>query len=342
MQKQMGKIQSGFWVGLVLTVAVLAGAVAFVLFDASGTKSTLGPEYTYDIKQYAEIDPALILYQQVGKPIETDFQNTNAIAVGVVGKIYIAGDEEMAIYSPHIPEPIKIGLDAEPTCIAVEQNGTMIVGVESYIVFIDKAGVETNRWKVSAENAVLTAIAIDKDNVFTADAVNKVIWRYDRKGTLLNKIGEKDENRNIPGIVVPSPYFDIATASDGLLRVVNPGRHLIEAYTVDGDREWVWGKASVSIEGFSGCCNPINFAILPDGGFVTCEKGLVRVKVYDADGNFTGVVAGPDQLGWIEPLRVCETVEQCSSKGFDVAVGSDGRIYILDMVRNNVRIFEKK
>ena len=65
MQKQMGKIQSGFWVGLVLTVAVLAGAVAFVLFDASGTKSTLGPEYTYDIKQYAEIDPALILYQQV-------------------------------------------------------------------------------------------------------------------------------------------------------------------------------------------------------------------------------------------------------------------------------------
>ena len=26
----------------------------------------------------------------------------------------------------------------------------------------------------------------------------------------------------------------------------------------------------------------------------------------------------------------------------DVAVGTDGRIYILDMVRNNVRIFEKK
>jgi hypothetical protein len=207
---------------------------------------------------------------------------------------------------------------------------------------MDKMGVETERWQVAADNALLTALAADKDNVFAADAVNKVIWRYDRQGNLLNKIGVKDPERNIPGFVIPSPYFDIAMGDDGLLRVVNPGRHLIEAYTVNGDREWAWGKAAVRVEGFSGCCNPINFAILPDGGFVTCEKGLVRVKVYDADGQFVGVVAGPDQLGWVEPLRVCLTPEECSSKGFDVAADSAGRIYILDMVRHNVRVFEKK
>ena len=341
MRQRLGKIQSGFWIGLVLVIAILAGIVAFVLFDASGVKSTLPPEYSYDIEQYAKIDPALILYEQVGETIDTDFEATHAIAVGVDGKIYIAGDREIAVYTSDGNAIRQIELEGEPTCITTESDGTMIVGVESYIVFVDRSGVETDRWETSAENAILTAVAMDKGNVFTADAVNKVIWRYDREGHLQNKIGQKDEDRNIPGIVVPSPYFDIAMAADGLLRVVNPGRHLIEAYTADGDREWVWGKASVSVEGFSGCCNPINFAILPDGGFVTCEKGLVRIKVYDADGNFTGVVAGPDQLGWVEPLRVCETVQQCSSKGFDVAVDTNGRIYVLDMVRNNVRIFEK-
>ena len=66
-------------------------------------------------------------------------------------------------------------------------------------------------------------------------------------------------------------------ASDGLLRVVNPGRHRIEAYTFDGDLEFSWGKVSVGIEGFCGCCNPVNFAILSDGSFITCEKGLTRV-----------------------------------------------------------------
>lgn len=311
------------------------------MFDASGTKETLGPEYSYDIKEYARIDPALILYQQSGKTIPLDFEKTHAIAVGDEGNIYIAGDERIAVYDTDDRLTKQIELGAEPTCITVDADGTMIIGVAGMIEMIDAYGVETARWDMPKSNAILTAIAITKDNIFAADAVNKVIWRYDRKGKLLSKIGEKDPERNIPGFIIPSPYFDIAMAADGLLRAVDPGRHLIEAYTVDGDREWFWGKPSVKVDGFSGCCNPINFAILPDGGFVTSEKGLVRVKVYDANGNFVGVVAGPDQLGWVEPLRVCETPEQCSSKGFDVAVDSQGRIYILDMVRNNIRIFEK-
>lgn len=345
MKERMGKIQSGLLIAVVLIVAVVAGAIAFVMFDASGTKTTLGPEYTYDIKQYAKIDPALILYRQVGETIETDFEVTNAVAVDAEGRIYLAGDEKIAVFTPDGDVVKQIELGAEPTCLAVDNDGTMIIGLVDTIEVLDSNGVETGRWKVTADasdEVLLTSIAVDKDSVFAADAVNKVIGRYDRNGVLQNQIGAKDKDRNIPGFIVPSPYFDVAMASDGLLRVVNPGRHLIEAYTVNGDREWSWGKPSVGVEGFSGCCNPINFALLPDGGFVTAEKGLVRVKVYDADGNFVGVVAGPDQLDWVEPLRVCLTPEECSAKGFDVAADSNGRITILDMVRNHIRVFEKK
>ena len=95
MKKPKGKIQSGLLTGLVLAVAIGAGVVAFILFDASGTKSNLGPEYSYDIEQYAKIDPSLIIYQQVGEPIDTDFDKTTAIAMGADGQICIAGDERI-------------------------------------------------------------------------------------------------------------------------------------------------------------------------------------------------------------------------------------------------------
>ena len=342
MRNPKGKIQSGILTGLVLAAAIVAGLVAFFFFDASGTKSTLGPEYTYDIEQYTKIDPSLILYQQVGEAIETDFQKTHAIAIGADGKLYIAGDEKITIYTPGFSVQSEVELKGEPTCVEVETDGTIVVCVGSDVIFINPAGVEIDRWTVPADNAILTSIATDKSNVFVADAVNKLVWRFDRDGNIVGKIGPKDADRNIPGIVIPSPYFDIASYPDGLLRVVNPGRHWIEAYTVDGDREWYWGTSGVGIEGFSGCCNPVALAVLPDGGFVTAEKGLVRVKVYDADGEFVGVVAGPKQLGWIGPMRVCKTPEECKAKGFDIAVDDQGRIYILDTVRNVIRIFEKK
>ena len=342
MKNPKGKIQSGLLTGLVLAVAIGAGVVAFILFDASGTKSTLGPEYSYDIEQYAKIDPSLIVYQQTGEPIKTDFEKTSAVAVGADGRIYIAGDEKITIYTSGFSVQTEVELKGEPTCVEVETDGTMVVCVKSDVIFINPTGVEIDRWTIPADNAILTSVTMDNENVFVADAVNKLVWRLDHDGNVVGKIGQKDPDRNIPGIVIPSAYFDIASYPDGLLRVVNPGRHWIEAYTSDGDREWYWGTSGVNIKGFSGCCNPVALAVLPDGGFVTAEKGLVRVKVYDADGEFVGVVAGPDQLGWVEPLRICKTPEECKAKGFDVAVDKQGRIYVLDTLRNVVRIFEKK
>ena len=191
------------------------------------------------------------------------------------------------------------------------------------------------------EDAVLTSIAVSKSDVFVADAGNRVVLRYDTAGKLIKSIGRKDENRNIPGFVIPSPYFDLAIGSDGLLRVVNPGRHRIEAYTFDGDLEFWWGQFSTSIEGFCGCCNPVNFAILEDDSFVTCEKGLIRAKIYDPDGKFVGVVAGPEQLVEGGASRVCTTTAECQAGGFDAAIDMQGRVLVLDTIKNVVRTFVK-
>ena len=72
----------------------------------------------------------------------------------------------------------------------------------------------------------------------------------------------------------------------------------------------------------------MNFAILPDSRFVTCEKGIPRVKVYSADGVFESVVAGAELFAQSEVVIAP-----------DVAVDSRGRIMVLDQVGKAVRIF---
>ena len=85
----------------------------------------------------------------------------------------------------------------------------------------------------------------------------------------------------------------------------------------------------MDIEGFCGCCNPSHITILDDGKFVTSEKGIPRVKVYNRLGTLESVVSGPGQF--LE-----------GTEGLDLARDSNGTIYVLDPMKKAVRIFEKK
>lgn len=82
-------------------------------------------------------------------------------------------------------------------------------------------------------------------------------------------------------------------------------------------------------EGFSGCCNPAHFTFLPDGRFVTSEKGLVRVKTYKPSGEFDGVVAAPVKFNE-------------EGKAPDIATDAAGNVYALDFDKKMIRVFEPK
>ena len=320
-------------IGLLITVLVVVGVAAVVLFNMIGEKgSGLGKEFVYDIEDMIKIDPALILYSESAEPIETGFNKSFGIAVDSVGTIYAVGDNAVRLFDGGGNSQGEIRLDSKPRCVAVSKNGKIYIGVKNHVRVYDSEKKHLASWPHLDDDAVLTSIAVLKDDIFAADAGNRIVLHYDTNGKLLNLIGGKNEARNIPGFVIPSPYFDLAIADDGLLRVVNPGMHRIEAYTFGGDLEFWWGTYSPNIEGFCGCCNPVNFAILKDGGFVTVEKGLVRAKIYDADGKFAGVVAGPEQL-----IKACDV----KTSGFDLAIDSKQQVLVLDTIRNVIRTFAK-
>ncbi len=48
-------------------------------------------------------------------------------------------------------------------------------------------------WQGINDDSLLTSIAIWKNDVFVADAGNRIVLHYDITGTLVNRIGEKNE-----------------------------------------------------------------------------------------------------------------------------------------------------
>jgi hypothetical protein len=318
---------SNIVIGVMLILAIVAGVVAVMRMDPWAERQSSPPDDA--------IDPALIRYEQTGR-ITVPMRHVQSLAVGPHDQIYVAGDKAIRVFARNRAKYAEIALKEEPKCIAVggEQHvspGRIYVGMEEHVEVLDADGTPLKTWETLGEGAMLTAIALGEEDVFLADAGNRIVWRFDASGKLKGRIGAPDKARNIPGFVIPSRYFDAAVGPDGLLYVVNPRALKILAFTPDGDLEFSWGSGSPTIEGFCGCCNPAHFTILtlPDRSFrfVTAEKGIPRVKVYSAKGEFECVVAGPEQV---------------SSVAVDVAADRRGRILVLDPAAGSVRIFERK
>jgi DNA-binding beta-propeller fold protein YncE len=207
------------------------------------------------------------------------------------------------------------------------------------IVAIDPKDGSTTAWPVLDERAYLTSLAVDAENVYAADAGNRVVLRSDHAGKLLGRIGERDDARQIPGLVVPSPYLDVAFDPQGALWVVNPGKHGLESYRLNGELISAWYRPSMELDGFCGCCNPMHVAFRRDGSLVTAEKGLDRVKVYAPDNTLLGVVATPEAFG-----DSTNQAQPCTTEAVigDIVTDAAGRVYVLDKTRDTVRIFEEE
>ena len=297
--------------------------------------------FAYDVERLRKTDPKLIHYEQVGR-FAGPKPEPRRITIGPEDRVYIAAGNYVSVLDGEGKRISEIDLGSAARCVAEAGDGTIYAGVRDHVEVFDRKGKRLATWDSPGKRTWLTGLAVGENDVFAADAGNRVVLRYDKSGKLAGRIGERNKERNVPGLVMPSPYLDVVLGRDGLLRVNNTGRHRVEAYTSSGDLEFFWGKPTGAIEGFCGCCNPVGLAMLPDGRYVTCEKGLPRVKVYSPEGVFESVVAGAESFVENAKATFVKGGEDCRLGGLDAAVDSQQRIYILDLVTNDVRVMKHK
>lgn len=317
----------------ILTTWLVAAAIAVAAgllirarrqLPAAAADGTPGPSFRYDLSAVRQVDPRLVIGEEQ-PAMALPVTEAQSLAVGAAGQIYVGGRREIAVLDPDGRILNRMAVPFPVRCLVVDEDGTLFAGHPDHLGVYVPGGEAAVQGPALGTNAVLTSVAVAGTNVWVADAGNRVVWRLDRQGHVTGRIDGRRAGQG--GFVIPSPHFDLAVGTADELWVVDPGRHSLIAFGADGTRRSEWARTGMEPEGFSGCCNPTDIAIRPDGAFVTAEKGLVRVKLYTPSGSLIGIVAGPDRFS--EDVR-----------GLDLAVDNRGRILVLDPLRNCVRVFE--
>jgi hypothetical protein len=315
--------------GIVFFLIILAAVIVIVIaFDYNSSKpgeQAVNP-YAFNVDPFSKVDTALIMFKE-SRDFSLSFEEPTGIGIRD-GQIMVVGDQKMQIIEPTGKLVKELTFEQKPTCVYASSD-QIFVGFRRSLIVLSAVGVKIAEWNSFSDSTVITSIAEKSGVVFVADAGKRIIRKFNTKGEPMGVIAGKSGNQQIHGFIIPSPYFDLAFNADGELWVVNPGKHTLENYTVEGELRTWWEASSIRIEGFSGCCNPAHFTFLPDGSFVTSEKGMVRIKTYKPSGEFSGVVAAPSKFKENSPAP-------------DLAADNLGNIYALDMDKKMVRLFIKK
>jgi sugar lactone lactonase YvrE len=245
------------------------------------------------------------------------------LAIDAQDRLYAVGDSKLVVFSLQGELLGSWATERPGYSVAVTPSGTVYVGQSGQVQLFDPDGKLLDTWRDPDRMGLITAIGFSGDYVLLADAKDRCIRRYDQHGKYLGEIGR--DNR-MKGFLIPNRHLDFAVDAAGVIHAGNPGKHRVERYGLDGQLLGHWGRFDGrDPAGFSGCCNPTNIALTRRGDLVVTTKAEPLVKVYTTDGKLLALVGQGD----FDP----------NCKNMDVAVDSQGRIYVIDTVRLQICVF---
>ena len=283
----------GLTIVVLVIVLVIITVIVVDFLNNRPDRRSANP-YALEIEHFKDVDPQLISHKETRNLSLGSLKGSALNILGretVCGGRFIPGDHGARWFFDRkdlrlIPDPIMPSGGQE----------AVFVGYKSYVAQYDREMELVKRWGDLGERAVITNLAGNGEKVYVADAGNRKVTIYNQEGEVLGAFEGKSESEAGHGFIVPSANFDLAVNDFGELWVVNPGKHAMENYSDDGRMRGFWENASFDIDGFLGCCNPARITVMDDGSFVTSEKGMVRIKIYDQSGQLLSVVAPPDLI----------------------------------------------
>lgn len=246
------------------------------------------------------------------------------IACAADGGLYAAGDRKVVRYGPRGEVRRTWEIGGPGLCVAVHPDGRVFIGRPGAIEILEPSGRTADVWSEAERLVMPTAIGFFEDEVLVGDFAGRCIRRFDGAGRFLNDIGTRPP---AVGFRVCNGCLDFEVDADGVVHVADPGRHRVSRFTRAGDLLGSFGRFDgIDPAGFPGCCNPTNLALTPEGCVVVTEKAGPRVKLYDRGGALVEVIA--------------TDLFDAGCKNMDVAVDSQGRVYIVDTVERVIQVFE--
>jgi hypothetical protein len=264
-----------------------------------------------------------------GHGIPAEHGTPRGIAFGPDRRMVLCQGETVIV---HGNESLQWRLPAPATCVYAAGGPIYAATVDS--VFELSPGQREPRLVLSpfGDRSRFTSLVKLDDQLLVADAGNRIVWVIDPSWSdsraFQGKLAEADKAGDYPGLVLPSMHLDVVPIGGRRALINNIGMHRVETHELGKGLISHWGEPGNGLEGFCGCCNPIDIAVTARGNIVTTEKGLPRVKVYSQQGEFLTLVA---------------PVESFASKAdnLDVAVNCD-QVWIADAERKAFRLFLPK
>lgn len=308
---------------VLIVIALIALFIGLFLKNKSETKTDLSE---INKEQKIEKDTTGI-YSEV-KQIKLKNEVIGGVDI-IDNSIYLTVDNRLIIIDSNYNISNITLFNNNPKSV-IFRNDSLFVLFDNFFGIYLKNGKlfqKSNTSEVISEKSYFTAFDIKDDKIFIADAMEKEIHVFNMNAEKLYSFKGMSERENISEFVIPSPFFHLQFDSEKELWIINPGIHKLQNYSEIGELKKSWGVSSMQIHGFSGCCNPAYFSIFKNGNFLTSEKSNVRVKVYDAEGNFLFTVADAKQLN-------------IKKKAPKPAIDDKGNIYLLDFENKMLRIFK--
>lgn len=292
-----------------LIIVVFIAYMAYDSFKSSPIPQTIEIEIPSDeIKESWTISSTLAI----------PFGNLKAIATNNE-VLLVGGGNYIAAYSIN-DLSLVWNIETEKEIFALEIDDLHIYASLGESIFIyDLNGQFIEEWGPYDEGAYITSISSNADLVAFADAGNRMVFVLNKEGALKSLFGQPGNQ-----FLVPSPYFDLKFIDNNTLAIANPGKRQIEYRTLKGEIIEVFGEEGIGLKEFCGCCNPSHFTFLPDGKFVTAEKGLNRIKVLDDKGSLVELVSNSNLFKASVPLDLAAS----SSSIIYGANGADSKVYI--------------
>jgi len=188
-------------------LAITGAAVTGAEHLAQAAAGSSNP-FAYDVGRFEKTDPKLIQYEEAGR-FACPSPEPRRIALGPDDRLYVASSTGVNVVDSNGRRLDDLASSGPARCVAVAGDGTVYTGLHDHVEVFDKKGQHLATWETPGKKAWFSGMCVGEKDLFVADSGGRVVLRYDRSGKLAGRIGEKNKERNVPGLIVPSPYLDV-------------------------------------------------------------------------------------------------------------------------------------